>query len=107
MIMVSKSNTAASNMGPGIEFTCMTAAIIGGISFKGGKGAITGLICGVFIVQILGNGMQLAGWGVYSQYIAKGIILILAVAMDSLKNMSLSHKIIKRQNDTSSREKQQ
>jgi ribose/xylose/arabinose/galactoside ABC-type transport system permease subunit len=105
MIMVSKSNTAASNMGPGIEFTCMTAAIIGGISFKGGKGTITSLICGVFIVQILGNGMQLAGWGVYSQYIAKGVILIIAVAMDSLKNMSFSRKIVKKQNDTVIKEK--
>jgi ribose/xylose/arabinose/galactoside ABC-type transport system permease subunit len=85
-VMVSKSNTAASTMGPGTEFTCMTAAIIGGVSFKGGKGTISGLIIGVFIVQILGNGMQLAGWGVYSQYIAKGIILLLAVALDSLKN---------------------
>jgi ABC-type xylose transport system permease subunit len=37
-------------------------------------------------VQIIGNGMQLAGWGVYSQYIVKGIILLMAVALDSLKN---------------------
>jgi ribose/xylose/arabinose/galactoside ABC-type transport system permease subunit len=93
MVMVSKSNTAASTMGPGIEFTCMTAAIIGGISFRGGKGSIASLICGVFIVQILGNGMQLAGWGVYSQYIAKGVILILAVAMDSLKNMPITARL--------------
>jgi ribose/xylose/arabinose/galactoside ABC-type transport system permease subunit len=87
MIMIAKSNTASSTMGPGTEFTCLTAAIIGGISFKGGKGSIVGLIAGVFIVQILGNGMQLAGWGVYAQYIVKGIILLLAVTLDSFKNM--------------------
>jgi ribose/xylose/arabinose/galactoside ABC-type transport system permease subunit len=97
MIMVAKSNTAASNMGPGIEFTCMTAAIIGGISFKGGKGTIVGLVCGVFIVQILGNGMQLAGWGTYAQYIVKGIILILAVGLDSLKNRTSFHKTPKKE----------
>jgi ribose/xylose/arabinose/galactoside ABC-type transport system permease subunit len=85
-VMVAKSNTANSSTGPGTEFTGLTAAIIGGISFKGGKGTIPGLIIGVFIVQIIGNGMQLAGWGVYSQYIVKGIILLMAVALDSLKN---------------------
>ncbi|GHT57201.1 ribose ABC transporter permease [Spirochaetia bacterium] len=85
-VMLAKSNTASSSMGPGTEFTGLTAAIIGGISFKGGKGTIAGLVIGVFIVQIIGNGMQLAGWGVYSQYIVKGIILIMAVALDSLKN---------------------
>jgi ribose/xylose/arabinose/galactoside ABC-type transport system permease subunit len=85
-VMVAKSNTSSSSMGPGTEFTGLTAAIIGGISFKGGKGTIPGLIIGVFIVQIIGNGMQLAGWGTYAQYIVKGVILLLAVALDSLKN---------------------
>jgi ribose/xylose/arabinose/galactoside ABC-type transport system permease subunit len=85
MDMISKSNTTASNFGPGTEFTCMTAAIIGGISFKGGKGNMGGLVVGVFILQILGNGMQCAGLGTYSQYIVKGLILLLAIAFDSIE----------------------
>lgn len=84
--MISKSNSTSSSFGPGTEFTCMTAAIVGGISFIGGKGSMLGLTAGVFIMQVLGNGMQLAGWGTYSQYIVKGIILLLAVAFDGLKN---------------------
>ena len=35
MVMISKSNTTSSMFGPGIEFTCLTAAILGGISFIG------------------------------------------------------------------------
>jgi ribose/xylose/arabinose/galactoside ABC-type transport system permease subunit len=85
MDMISKSNTTASNFGPGTEFTCMTAAIIGGVSFKGGKGNMGGLVIGVFVLQILGNGMQLAGWGTYSQYIVKGLILLLAIAFDGIE----------------------
>lgn len=83
--MISKSNTTSSTFGPGTEFTCMTAAIIGGISFKGGKGSMSGLVVGVFLLQILGNGMQLSGWGTYSQYIVKGLILLLAIVFDSLE----------------------
>jgi len=85
MDMISKSNTTTSSFGPGTEFTCMTAAIIGGISFKGGKGSMGGLVVGVFVLQILGNGMQLAGWGTYSQYIVKGLILLLAIAFDGIE----------------------
>lgn len=63
----------------------MTAAIIGGISFMGGKGSMFGLIAGVFVIQILANGMQLAGWNTYLQYVVQGVILILALSMDAIK----------------------
>ncbi len=42
----------------------------------GGEGNMLGLVTGVFILAVLGNGMQLAGWGTYAQYIVKGIILL-------------------------------
>ena len=82
MIMISKANTTSSMFGPGTEFTCLTAAIVGGISFMGGEGNILGLVTGVFILAVLGNGMQLSGWGTYAQYIVKGIILLGAVSLD-------------------------
>lgn len=88
MIMISKSNTTASNFGPGTEFTVLTAAIVGGISFMGGEGNMLGLVTGVFILAILGNGMQLAGWGTYAQYIVRGLILLGAVAFDEYQRMS-------------------
>jgi ribose transport system permease protein len=78
----SKANTTNSMFGPGTEFTCLTAAIVGGISFMGGEGSILGLVTGVFILAVLGNGMQLAGWGTYAQYIVKGLILLGAVTFD-------------------------
>lgn len=82
--MIAKSNSTSSTFGPGTEFVGMTAALIGGISFKGGKGSMFGLVVGVFMLQILGNGMQLAGWGTYLQYIIKGFILIVAIATDGI-----------------------
>ncbi len=82
MVMISKANTTSSSFGPGTEFTCLTAAILGGISFMGGEGNMPGLVAGVFVLAVLGNGMQLAGWGTYAQYIVKGIILLGAVTFD-------------------------
>ena len=82
MVMISKANTTSSSFGPGTEFIVLTAAIVGGISFKGGEGNIPALIAGVFILAVLGNGMQLAGWGTYAQFIVQGLILLGAVAFD-------------------------
>jgi ribose transport system permease protein len=82
MVMVSKANSVQSSFGPGTEFTALTAAIVGGVSFLGGEGNIPALVAGVFVLAVLGNGMQLAGWGSYPQYIVRGIILLAAVAFD-------------------------
>ncbi len=82
MVMLSKANTVNSSFGPGTEFICLTAAIVGGISFMGGEGSIPALVAGVFTLAIVGNGMQLAGWGTYAQYIVRGLILLGAVAFD-------------------------
>jgi ribose transport system permease protein len=82
MIMVSKANSVQSSFGPGTEFTALTAAIVGGVSFLGGEGNIPALVAGVFVLAVLGNGMQLAGWGTYAQFIVRGVILLAAVAFD-------------------------
>lgn len=82
LVMIAKANTTSSMFGPGTEFTCLTAAIVGGISFVGGEGNMLGLVTGVFILAVLGNGMQLAGLGTYAQYIVKGLILLGAVTFD-------------------------
>jgi len=82
MVMISKANTTHSSFGPGTEFIALTAAIVGGISFMGGEGSVPALVAGVFVLAVLGNGMQLAGWGIYPQYVIRGLILLGAVAFD-------------------------
>ena len=90
MVMISKANTTNSSFGPGTEFIALTAAIVGGISFMGGEGSIQSLIAGVLLLAVLGNGMQLAGWGTYAQYIVRGIILLGAVAFDQFQRNAKS-----------------
>lgn len=85
--MMAHQNMTSATSGPGTEFTCLTAAIIGGISMKGGKGNVVGLVAGIFVMQIITNGMQLAGMGAYMQYAVKGIILLAAIGFDAIKNM--------------------
>jgi ribose/xylose/arabinose/galactoside ABC-type transport system permease subunit len=84
--MMAQQNTTSATTGPGTEITCLTAAIIGGISMMGGKGNVIGMVAGIFVMQMIGTGMQLAGWGSYTQYIVKGLILLGAITFDALKS---------------------
>ncbi|MCC8043951.1 MAG: ABC transporter permease [Clostridiales bacterium] len=84
--MLSQQNMTSATTGPGTEITCLTAAIIGGISMMGGKGNVVGMVAGIFVMQMISNGMQLAGWGSYTQYTVKGIILLLAISFDAIKS---------------------
>jgi ribose transport system permease protein len=88
MVMISKANTTHSSFGPGTEFIALTAAILGGVSFMGGEGNVAALVAGVFVLAVLGNGMQLAGWGTYAQYVVRGLILLWAVGFDQIQRQA-------------------
>ena len=90
MILVARTGSAQSSNGPGTEFTAMTAAILGGISFIGGEGKITGVFLGVLLLGVLGNGMQLINMGTYAQYIVRGFVLLAAVGFDMYQKRKLS-----------------
>ncbi len=92
IILVGRAGSATSATGVGTEFTCMTAAVLGGISFKGGSGKVWGVITGVLILGVLSSGMQIIGLGTYPQYIAKGCVLLAAVGFDNYQKIA---KIIK------------
>ena len=85
LIYISKLSQTNATYGPGIEFTAMTAAILGGISFNSGEGKMWGLVVGIFTLAIIENGMQMGGLNQYIQYIVKGAILVLAIAFDQFQ----------------------
>lgn len=82
LVLTSRSASASSLVGPGTEFTCLSGCILGGITLDGGEGSLGGMVIGACIITVLGNGMQLMMLGTYPQYIAKGIVLIAAMAFD-------------------------
>ncbi len=61
--------------------TVIAAAVIGGTSMSGGRGSIVGAIVGSIIMGMLNNGLILMGLSVSEQMIARGIIIIVAVAL--------------------------
>ena len=86
LIMLSRNNSAQPGAAASYPFDCMTAAVLGGISFTGGEGKISGAIIGVLIIGILNNGLLLMGVDSNWQEVIKGIVLIAAVGLDSLQH---------------------
>jgi len=75
----------ATNTGYGYELDAIAACVVGGISFFGGIGKIKGAVIGCLIFAGLTYILTLLGINVYYQFIVKGIILMAAVCLDSLK----------------------
>ena len=63
----------------------MTAIILGGTSLKGGTGSMFGTILGLLIVGVLNNGMTLMNINSTWQQVAAGMLLILAVSFDQIR----------------------
>lgn len=81
VMLTARTGNATATTGSGLEFTGITAAVLGGVSLKGGEGKIWQVVIATYILGILSNGMQLIGLGTYPQYIAKCIVMLLAIGI--------------------------
>src|SRR5512137_968660 len=82
VLLLSRVFAGQTVTGQGLEFDCLTAALLGGVSFKGGEGSVFGLVVGILIIGVLNNAMQLASFPDFSQTVVKGAVLLIAVAFD-------------------------
>lgn len=79
-----KANASAGT-GQGYELDAIAACVVGGISFNGGIGKISGAVIGVIIFTGLTYCLTFLGIDTNLQFVFKGLILIAAVALDSIK----------------------
>ncbi|MDX9898833.1 MAG: galactose/methyl galactoside ABC transporter permease MglC [Spirochaetia bacterium] len=77
--------SANNGTGFGYELDAIAACVVGGISFSGGIGKVSGAIAGVLMFTVISYGMTFIGMDQYFQYIIKGVIIVAAVALDAKK----------------------
>lgn len=82
IVYSSRMNAAQPNAGDGVELDAIAACFIGGASTTGGIGRIGGAMIGGMIMAVMSNIMQLMGWPQPTQKVARGLVLLLAVAFD-------------------------
>lgn len=84
-IMTARTNAAHPTVGVGLEFDAIAATVLGGTSFAGGRGGVVGTVAGALAVATLRNGLNLLGVAAEWQAAAVGLVIIAAVAADSLR----------------------
>jgi ribose transport system permease protein len=84
ILLASRTQSAAANLGTGMELTAISAAVVGGTSILGGEGAIWRGVLGTLLLAIIGNGFNLLNIDTTYQQIVQGGLILLAVAADQL-----------------------
>jgi D-xylose transport system permease protein len=82
-IASARLNGATIDIGQGYELLVIAAAVIGGTSFTGGIGTVPGAIIGALVMQALAYGLSFLGYATPIQNIAAGIVLVVAVGLDT------------------------
>ncbi len=85
LILTSRLNSAGPTAGLTYELTVIAAVVIGGTSLSGGRGTVWGSLIGALLIAVINNGMNLLGISPYFQELVRGVIIILAVYVDRLR----------------------
>ena len=84
-LLAAKSGGAAASMGQGYELEAIAGCTIGGVSTTGGIGTVPGILVGVLVFEVLKIILQFLGVNPYYNYIAQGLVIVVAVALDIRK----------------------
>ena len=88
MLYAGRFQTGRFQLGEGDELSVIAAAVLGGTSLFGGKGTVIGSIMGALMIGLINNGLILAGLEFSQQLLARGAIIILAVAISQNRKQS-------------------
>ncbi|MBL9204778.1 MAG: ribose ABC transporter permease [Opitutaceae bacterium] len=82
LIVTARLDSAQPNAGLGYELDSIAAVVIGGTSLAGGRGSVAGTVLGCLIIGVLNNGLFLLNVSPFWQQVIKGVVILLAVALD-------------------------
>lgn len=87
IIYSSRLDSMSAGSGGGYEVSALTGAIIGGVTFDGGKGSITGAFLGALFIGVLSNAMDVLAVQTYTQTVIKGVIIVAAIVVSNLSKI--------------------
>lgn len=90
ILLMSRLGVGSPTSGTGLELDCIAAVVIGGTSFNGGIGNVSGVVIGVFVLGIINNILDLMNVPSYPQLMLKGAIIVLAVILSTIRERRIS-----------------
>lgn len=86
ILLVGQTASGQPQAAMGYELTAIAAVIVGGATLGGGKGRMLGTIAGVFLLGVVSNALNLLGVSPFWQPVATGLILVVAVGLDRVRD---------------------
>ena len=93
--MSARVGTARSDLGSTYQMQVISAILLGGTSFAGGRGKVIGSTIGVLLFTILSNGFNLAGASAFTQQIINGILLIVVLVVRTAMDKYRENQMIR------------
>ena len=87
MVLAARTTSALPQAGVSYELDAIAAVVIGGTSLTGGVGSPVGTLFGALIIAVISNGLDLMGVSSYYQQVIKGVIIVLAVLLDTSRRV--------------------
>ena len=84
MLAARVGSTPAATAGEGLEMAVLTAALLGGVAFTGGRGTMRGVVLGVLFLALLQNGLTILNVPAQWSLAAQGTVLVLAALAERL-----------------------
>ncbi len=85
LLLAGRTNSGFPNAGLGQELDAISAVIIGGASFFGGRGSVVGVLAGVLVIGLMRNLLNLNNVAVFWQQLLIGVVIIAVVSLDVLR----------------------
>jgi ribose/xylose/arabinose/galactoside ABC-type transport system permease subunit len=85
LMMAGRLSSGLPTVGIGMELDAIAAAVLGGTGFKGEGGSLVGTLFGALVMGTIINGLTILGINPYIQEITKGVIIVLAVVIISMR----------------------
>ena len=93
MLLAARMKSGTTSGISASQFTGITAAMLGGISFGGGSGSFAGAFIGLLIVTAFNNGLSVLGVLSFWQTVASGALLLLALTLDYLNGRRIARRV--------------
>ncbi len=87
LVLASRLGMVRADSGTGFELQALAAAIIGGITFEGGRGSLVGAFFGVLLLGVMYNAMNIIGVSSYLQTMFLGAIIVIATVISNIGKM--------------------
>lgn len=87
VILASRMYSGQPTAGEGAEMDAIAAVVVGGTSMSGGSGKLGGTLIGALIIGVLNNGLNLMNVNSFWQTVLKGVVILLAVFLDYIRNI--------------------